>query len=100
MLADDVRMMTTGFGSVLVEAGAVTTRGLWDDAQASVDLIGGMTQLQDGKALWIAAVDVPDLRAEDTITVGAVDDDTDRTTYRVADIHRAADGLLLRVFVA
>lgn len=98
-LAADVRMMCTGYGSVLVRAGTVTTRGLWDDVDLE-QVLGGQSLLSRRRTLVLAAAVVPALAAEDTITVGAVEDDATVVTYTVVDVTRESDGAILRVLVA
>lgn len=96
---DDARAMVTGFGSVLVQAGAVTTRGLFDDAESAVATGFGDAIVQT-RALTLLAADVPNLAREDSVGVGTMVDDTDLTTYRVVDVRRMTDGVLLQVLVA
>lgn len=95
----DVRAILTGFGSVAVETGTVTTRGLWDDAEAINPTPYGDALIRT-RRLLLAVADVPALAREDSISVGAIEDDATRTTYRVVDVQRQADGLVLEVYVA
>jgi len=99
-IASDVRTMVTGFGSVRVEAGTVSTRGLFDDADAEAMVGDGSTALIRGRALTLVGADVPALAREDTIRIGSLASDADLTSYRVVDIQRQTDGIVWRVLVA
>ncbi|MCC7132482.1 MAG: hypothetical protein IT352_07555 [Gemmatimonadales bacterium] len=100
-LDDDVVAMVTGFGSVLVVTDQGSTRGLWGDAEVEIDA-GRQTYLTTHRVLLVATSAVTDfaIAREDTLSVGAQDDDTTRTTYRVVDRRTESDGLLTRLAVA
>jgi hypothetical protein len=99
-LTSDARAIVTGFMSVRVLAGTVETRGLFDDAESAVPTGDGMMTVIRGRALTVVGADLPDLAREDTIQVGAIEDDNDLTSYRVVDIQRMADGIIWQVVVA
>lgn len=98
-LVADARRMVTGFGSVRVQAGTVETRGLFDDAEAAVETPGATAVIRT-RMLTLVAEDVPALAREDSISVGTLADDDALTVYRVVDVLRQADGILLSVMVA
>lgn len=98
-IATDALALVTGFGSVLVVHATGTTRGLLDDAEQQVLTGDGTTALMRSRVLLVAVAALPDLAAEDSLSVGALGDDTSLTAYRVTDIRRQADGVLWEVAV-
>lgn len=100
-LADDVAAMVTGFGSVLVRTDQGDTRGLWDEAEVEI-AAGRHSVLTEHRVLLIGTAAVTDLAIarEDTIEIGAVDDDATLVSYRVVDRRTLSDGLLTRLVVA
>lgn len=95
----DARALVTGFGSVVVQYGGLTTRGLLDDEDTPIALGDGTALLTAGKQLLVAADTLVGLRAEDTLTIGSLASDVDVTSYRVVDVRKQADGVLLQVRV-
>jgi hypothetical protein len=94
----DARALVTGFGSVAVRAGVVTTRGLLDDQETLVDTVGGSAVVR-ARALLVVAADLPALQREDVIQIATLTDDENWTSYRVADTRLQVDGILKEVLV-
>lgn len=100
MLADDVLAALTGPGSVYVrDAAGTETRGMFDDGAAVARLEDGDSMQLRVRTLEVAAAAVS-ITAEQTITVGALEDDETTTEYRVLDVTPVDDGLVLRVGLA
>lgn len=100
-LDDDVIAMVTGFGSVILVTSVGVTRGLWSDHDVEMD-VGRYTALTNHRVLLVATslATLHSLDSEDTVQVGAVDDDATLTTYRIVDRRKESDGLLTRLIVA
>lgn len=99
-LLTDGLALVTGFGSVKVVYGSVTTRGLLDDAEAPVDMGDGTTVMVRTRVLRVATAAIPSIAAEGTISIGALEDDDTLTSYRVTEVAREADGVITQVQVA
>lgn len=98
-LQSDALALVTGFGSVAVRYGGITTRGLLDNEDTPVALGDGTALLTSGLQLLVAADALPGLRAEDTLAIGTLASESDLTDYRVVDVRHQADGVLLQVLV-
>lgn len=91
-LADDVRRLLHGFGSVPVVVGAVHTRGVADvEEVVETDGMGGAVAVRR-RTVRLAAAEAGSAIPGASITVDGV-------AGTVVDAHRQDDGLVVRVIV-
>lgn len=101
MIREDARALCTGFGSLRVRAADGTeTRGLLDDDESVVGAGEGWDAIRRQRILRVVDGDLPGLAREDVVEIGALEDDLVLTTFRVLDLRRSGDGVVLEVVVS